>query len=352
MVAMTAERSETTAPAEDWSPLVDRFGRRHTSLRLSVTDRCNLRCLYCMPEQNVVFAPREELLTFEEIERLARVAIRLGVDKLRVTGGEPLVRRDVVSLVERLANLPGVRNLGLTTNGLLLPKLAGPLFAAGLRRLNISLDAFSEAGFERIARRKGFAEALAGIEAAQAVGFPSIKLNAVAIRGLTEPELAAFGDFARRTGIPVRFIEYMPLDAENAWERERVLFGREILAALAEQFGPLEPIGREEPSTPATDYRFADGRGVVGIIPSVSEPFCGDCNRFRITAEGQLRSCLFSQEETDLRRLLRGDREIAPADDAAIAAAMRRAIAGKWAGHQINHVDFRQPDRPMYAIGG
>lgn len=325
--------------------LVDRFGRVHTSLRVSVTDRCNLRCFYCMPAENVAFLPKPELLTYEEIERVVRVATSLGVDKVRLTGGEPLVRRDLPTLVAKLATIPGL-SLGLTTNGIFLADFAGPLYDAGLRTLNVSLDALDPVRFKEVTRRDGYEKVLAGIDEAKRVGFESIKINAVAVRGVTEDQIVPFGFFARESGCEVRFIEYMPLDADHAWERSKVLFADEIVETLSARIRPLVPLDGDG-HAPATEYVFDDGIGRIGIIASVSRPFCASCNRFRLTSDGKARACLFSLEETDLRPLLRGD---ATEDD--IAAALVSCVAGKWEGHQINTARFLYPERPMYSIGG
>ena len=326
--------------------LVDGFGRVHTNLRISVTDRCNIRCTYCMPE-TVRFLPRQELLSFEEIERFARVAAGLGVDKIRLTGGEPLVRRDLPTLVAKLAAIEGIRDIGLTTNGMLLAPLAAPLFAAGLRRINISLDTLDPATFERLTRRPGLDQVLEGIEAAHDAGFSPIKLNAIAIKGSTEPEIVPLARFAREKGLELRFIEYMPLDVVDRWERDKVLLAAEILETLADAFGPLVPSPGQDPRAPAVDHDYADGGGRVGLIASISRPFCGNCNRLRLTADGKLRNCLFALGETDLRPLIRGG-----ALDSALADALRASVAGKWEGHEINTSRFIKPDRLMHAIGG
>ncbi|QDT56116.1 Cyclic pyranopterin monophosphate synthase [Caulifigura coniformis] len=328
-------------------PLIDSFGRVHNNLRISVTDRCNIRCFYCMPADNVQFMPRRDLLTFEEIERFTRAVVPLGVNKLRLTGGEPLVRRDLHLLVERLVRIEGVDDVGMTTNGILLAEQAQSLFDAGLRRLNVSLDALSPEKFREITRREGYEKVIEGIEAARRVGFESIKINAVAIRGLTEDEVVPFGRFARETGCEVRFIEYMPLDADAAWERDKVLFADEMLRLLEEGIGPLEPAPDQDPKAPASDYVFADGVGRIGFISSISRPFCASCNRARLTADGKFRNCLFSLEETDVRSLIRGD-----ATDDDIRSAVRASIASKWEGHEINTSRFVQPTRAMHSIGG
>lgn len=327
--------------------LIDSFGRVHDNLRISVTDRCNFRCFYCMPAQDVQFMDRSELLTFEEIERCVRVAATLGITKLRLTGGEPLVRKELHKLIRLLVGIPGIQDVGLTTNGVLLAEQAEALYAAGLRRLNISLDALDRETFLAFTRRDQFEEVLAGIHAAQRVGFHPIKINAVSVRGLTEDQIVPFGRFARETGLEVRFIEYMPLDASNAWERDKVLFAQEIVDRLSAEILPLVPLPQQDTRAPATEYEFVDGVGRIGFIASVSQPFCMSCNRIRLTADGKLRNCLFSLEETDLRSLLRQG-----ADDATLAAAFRACVAAKKEGHEINSARFIQPARPMYAIGG
>ncbi|MCU0871120.1 MAG: GTP 3',8-cyclase MoaA [Pirellulaceae bacterium] len=327
-------------------PLVDSFGRVHTNLRISVTDRCNIRCFYCMPHEDVRFKPRHELLSFEELERFAGVAARLGVSKLRLTGGEPLVRAELPALVAKLAAVPGIDDLAMTTNGILLAQHAAALKRAGLQRLNISLDAMREESFERIARRRGLDQVLAGIAEAQRQGFRKIRLNTVAIRGITENEVVPLAGFAREHGLELRFIEFMPLDAEQRWQNEQVLTGDEIRARLEAEFGPLEPADRPDPSQPAVDYRFADG-GLVGFINPVSEPFCGDCNRLRITAEGQVRNCLFSTLEWDARTIMREG-----GSDDELADLVRACVAAKKPGHGIDEPGFLRPQRAMFQIGG
>ncbi|HEX3654727.1 MAG TPA: GTP 3',8-cyclase MoaA [Pirellulales bacterium] len=328
-------------------PLLDTFGRVHSDLRISVTDRCNIRCFYCMPADNVEFARREDLLTFDEIERFVRIAATLGVRKLRLTGGEPLVRPNLGQLIQRLVAIPGIDDVALTTNGILLAEQAAQLKAAGLHRLNISLDTLDAATFLRIARRPGLDRVLAGIEAARQAGFQKIRLNAVAIRGMTETEVVPLARYSLQRGLELRFIEFMPLDADHAWDNSQVLSGAEILSMLEAELGRLDPLPVSNPSQPATDFRLADGSGTVGFINPVTEPFCGDCNRLRLTAEGQLRNCLFSTEEWDLRPLLRGG-----ADDAAIIDQVRVCVAAKRAGHGINSDHFLRPTRPMFQIGG
>jgi cyclic pyranopterin phosphate synthase len=328
-------------------PIIDSFGRVHTNLRISVTDRCNIRCFYCMPDNDVQFKPREELLSFEEIARFARVASRLGVDRLRITGGEPLVRADLPTLIRRLGDIPGIHDIALTTNGILLDKYAESLKAAGLQRVNISLDTMHESTFRQIARRDGLDRVLDGIAAAQRVGFEKIRLNAIAIQGLTEPEIVPLAEFSRQRNLELRFIEFMPLDADGQWQSDQVLSGQRIRAILEAAFGDLVPVQREDPSQPAIDYRFADQGGRIGFINPVTQPFCSDCNRLRLTSDGQVRNCLFSVEEWDARKLMRGD-----ADDDQLAQLLLDSVAAKLAGHGIDTDQFVKPQRAMYQIGG
>jgi GTP 3',8-cyclase len=326
--------------------LVDSFGRTHNNLRISVTDRCNIRCVYCMPEQ-VEFLPRTQLLSFEEIERFVRVAVTLGIDKIRLTGGEPLVRRDLPVLIEKLGAIPGVKDIGLTTNGILLAPMARTLRNAGLKRINVSLDTMDEARFQELTRRSGLDQVIEGILAAKEAGFDPVKVNAIAIRGVTEHDVVPLANFSRTHGLELRFIEYMPLDGGHLWEREKVLFAADIIDLLTQGVGPLIPVADQDPRAPALDYDFEDGGGRIGFIASVSRPFCLSCNRIRLTSDGKLRNCLFALEETDIRGLLRGG-----ASDATIASAIRDSVASKWEGHEINTSRFIQPDRMMHAIGG
>jgi len=328
-------------------PLTDSFGREHSSLRVSVTDRCNIRCFYCMPIDNVQFQPRDQLLTFEEIHRFVRVAAALGIDKIRLTGGEPLVRSNMASLVRMLVDVEGIDEVAMTTNGILLAEHAESLRNAGLHRLNISLDAVTDENFRRIARRDGLAAVIAGIDAARHAGFANIRLNAVSIRGITEDEIVPLAEFARDRDLELRFIEYMPLDAEDHWQREKLLTGLEVLNRIESVWGPLAPCDRPDPSQPAVDFQFADGQGRIGFINPVSEPFCGNCNRLRITAEGQVRNCLFSATEWDARQLIRGD-----SNDDEIAQLIRDCVAAKKPGHGIDSPEFLKPVRAMYQIGG
>jgi len=328
-------------------PLVDSFGRAHDSLRISVTDRCNIRCFYCMPEHDVKFVSRTEILDFEEIERFVRIAVGLGIRKLRVTGGEPLVRRDLPVLIERLAAIPGVDDLALTTNGVLLEGLARPLFEAGLRRLNVHIDTLDRARFEQITRRDDLPKVLAGLDAARNAGFSGTKLNAVAVKNLVEPDIVPLARYARENGFEVRYIEFMPLDAQNLWDRDKVLLAGEIIEILSREISPLIPVPDPDPRAPALEYRYADGAGRVGFIASVSRPFCLNCNRLRLTADGKLRYCLFAIEEDDVKALIRGG-----AADDEIATLIRRNVSNKWEGHEINSTKFVAPPRPMYSIGG
>lgn len=327
--------------------LVDRLGRVHDNLRVSVTDRCNIRCFYCMPEEQVQFKPREAILRFEEIERFVRVAVGLGVRRVRITGGEPLVRAGLPTLVRQLAAIRGLDDLAMTTNGLLLSDQAEVLRAAGLRRVNISLDTLNEDTFRLISRRDGLDRVLAGIETALRVGFDKVRLNTVALRGITEDEVVALVEFARTSGLELRFIEFMPLDADGNWHSEQVLPGAAIRAQIEQRFGPLVPAPRSDPSQPAIDYTLADEPTRIGFINPVSEPFCDQCSRLRITAEGQVRNCLFSTVEWDARALLRGG-----ASDDQLAALIRQCIGAKRAGHGIDSPEFLRPQRAMYELGG
>lgn len=330
---------------EQHVPLIDTFGRVHNNLRISVTDRCNLRCTYCMPEE-VTFLDKHELLTFEEITSFVRIVAPLGIDKIRLTGGEPLLRRDLARLVSMIVAIPGIKDVGLTTNGLLLAHQAQSLFDAGLRRINVSLDALDPGRFRQLTRRDGLDQVIEGILAAKSAGFEPVKVNAVAIRGVTEHEVIPLAQFAREHGLEMRFIEYMPIGADT-WEREKVYFAHEILDQLEQNVAPLIPVEDYDPRAPAMEFQYTDGGGRVGIIASVSRPFCRSCNRVRLTAEGKLRNCLFALDEVDLKPLLRGD---APPEQ--IAAIVRDNVMAKWEGHEINTARFIKPLRTMHAIGG
>jgi cyclic pyranopterin phosphate synthase len=326
-------------------PLIDTFGRVHNNLRISVTDRCNLRCTYCMPEE-VVFLDRGELLTFEEITRFVEIAAPLGIDKIRLTGGEPLMRRDLPRLVSMLVAVPGIRDIGLTTNGILLADQAQAFFDAGLRRINISLDTLNPERFRQLTRRDGLDRVIAGILAAKKAGFEPIKINAVSIRGITEQEVIPLARFAREHGLEMRFIEYMPIGADH-WERGKVYFAHEIMEQLEREIAPLVPVEDYDPRAPAMEFRYTDGAGNIGIIASVSRPFCLSCNRLRLTAEGKLRNCLFALDEVDIKPLLRGQ-----AQPEEIVDTIRRNVLAKWEGHEINTARFIKPLRTMHAIGG
>ena len=327
-------------------PLRDSWGREIKSLRVSVTDKCNFRCRYCMPAEGLEWLERDELLSFEEIERLVRVLARMGVDEVRLTGGEPLVRRDLPTLVGMLAATPGVRDLSLTTNGVLLDRFAAPLVEAGLRRLNVSLDSLSHIRFAEITRRDALDRVLAGLaEAERHPELRPIKVNCVAIKGFTEEEVPALAELARRKPYVVRFIEFMPLDADQAWRGDNVLTGGEIRALIEERW-PLEELPAKASST-ARRFRFADGAGEIGFVNPVSEPFCSTCDRIRLTADGQLRTCLFSRREWDLKTPLRDG-----SSDERLEELIRFAVAHKELKHKINDPGFVRASRSMSQIGG
>ncbi len=327
--------------------LRDAFGRLHDNLRVSVTDRCNIRCYYCMPERDVDFVPREEILRYEEIERFVRVAVSLGIRKVRITGGEPLVRKNLPELIAALTAIEGIEDLALTTNGVLLGEMAEPLYQAGLRRINVHLDTLDRERFIRITRRDELARVLEGLEACRRLGFDPIKINAVAVKELTEPDIVPLARFGREKGLEIRWIEFMPLDAQGIWDRSKVLLADEILETVGREVAPLVEIPDRDPRAPATEYRYADGGGRIGFIASVSRPFCLNCNRIRLTADGHLRYCLFAIEETDIKPLLRGG-----AAEEELAAVIRKVVEAKWEGHGINTTRFVAPPRPMYSIGG
>jgi cyclic pyranopterin phosphate synthase len=337
-VPTTAEPTATVP-----RPLVDGFGRVHRDLRISVTDRCNFRCTYCMPAEGLVWLPRAEVLTFEELERVARLLVeRHGIRSIRLTGGEPTVRAHLPELVRRLAALPV--DLALTTNGSTLHDVAPALAEAGLRRVNVSLDSLRRDRFEAITRRDELADVLAGIDAAVTAGLAPVKVNVVVIAGVNDDEIVDLARYGRERGVTVRFIEFMPLDADGAWRNDQVVGQAEILDRISAVF-PLEPL--ERGSDPAGRFRYLDGQGEVGVIPSVTEPFCERCDRLRLTADGQLRSCLFSVEDHDLRGLLR-----AGASDDRLSEAVEACVGAKWRGHAINQVQFVRPRRSMSQIGG
>jgi GTP 3',8-cyclase len=327
-------------------PLFDGHGRRISDLRVSVTDRCNFRCQYCMPAEGLPWLERADVLTFEEIERLVSIVAAMGVTDLRLTGGEPLVRREFPRLVAMLARVPGVEDLSLTTNGYLLERDADALVGAGITRVNVSIDSLQKDRFFQITRRDSLPQVLRGLEAiASHERIWPIKVNAVALRGFTEEEAIPFAEFARSTSFQVRFIEFMPLDGDHAWSKDQVLTGEE-LREIIDRVHPLEEAPRE-PHATARVFRFADGQGEIGFINPVSEPFCADCNRIRLTADGKLRTCLFSLHETDLREPLRTG-----ASDDELAATIRDAVWRKELKHHVGEPGFRQPPRTMSAIGG
>lgn len=346
--------------------LVDAQGRILRDLRVSLTDRCNFRCLYCLPETEAAqnfyrghwahlpdsapiamqWVPRSELLSFEEIERVVRLTVGLGIQKIRLTGGEPLLRQGVENLVGRLAAIPGIMDLAMTSNGFLFPAKAAALRSAGLRRISFSLDSLDRENFRKITGRDGLEAVLQSITLARELGFHPLKVNAVIIRGLNDHELESLAGFARQNSLCLRFIEFMPLDSARAWLRELVVPGREILARLQARFD-IRPAAQENPSATARRWTFADGRGEIGIIAPVSEPFCGHCNRLRLTADGKIRTCLFSVNEPDLRPLLRQG-----ADDAQIAAWLKDVVWRKEPRHHIGEPDFVPPSRSMSCIGG
>ena len=326
--------------------MTDSFGRTINNLRVSVTDQCNFRCIYCMPEEGMIFQPREEILTFEEITRFVEIATGLGISKLRLTGGEPTVRKDLTVLVRMLSKIPGVQDMAMTTNAFLLRKMARELHEAGLPRINVSLDSLDEEKFRQMTRRDVLHKVLDGLEEATRYFQLPIKINVVAMKGYTEDELLDFAKKARTGPFQVRFIEFMPLDADRSWTRDQVLDGAEIIERISDKW-PLDAVKRPNQREPADLFRFRDGKGEIGLIASVSEPFCGSCNRIRITADGKLRTCLFSINETDIKAMLRGG-----ATDQEIATTIIEAVSHKEPGHHINEPDFVQPERTMSSIGG
>jgi len=329
--------------------LVDPFGRVIRDLRISVTDRCNFRCTYCMPEEGMTWLPRSEVLSFEEIERLARLMVeRYGVESVRLTGGEPTVRARLPQLVARLAAIRGAHgplDVAMTTNGATLRGLAAELRSAGLRRLNISLDTLDRARFVEMTRRDELDHVLDGIAAAKEEGFDPVKINTVVQRGVNDDEIIDLATFGREHGVEVRFIEFMPLDASGGWADRSVVGQDEIVGRIASVY-PVEQVPARG-AAPADRWRYLDGHGTVGVIPSVTKPFCGDCDRVRLTADGQFRTCLFATDEFDLRRAMREGET-----DDQLAVRIERAVGTKWAGHKINQVDFIRPSRSMSQIGG
>jgi cyclic pyranopterin phosphate synthase len=330
--------------------LIDSFGRTVRDLRISVTDRCNFRCTYCMPAEGLAWLDKADVLTFEEIERVARICVeRFDVDSIRLTGGEPTVRAHLPRLIAKLAALRsshGIKpDIALTTNGATLRNIATELRDAGLDRINVSLDSLIPERFFAMTRRDELHNVLAGITEAKAAGFDPVKINTVVERGTNDDEIIALAQFGRDNDVEVRFIEFMPLDATNEWERKNVLSQDEIVRTIAAEF-PLEPVPARG-AAPADRWRYLDGKGMVGVIPSVTQPFCADCDRVRITSDGQFRTCLFATDEFDIRALLRNG-----GSDDDIAALITKAVGKKWAGHQINQVNFIRPNRSMSQIGG
>ncbi len=337
------------APEEESGLLVDSFGRRMKNLRISVTDRCNFRCVYCMPAEGLDWLKRDQILSFEEIVQLSRLFVKMGIQQIRLTGGEPLVRKDLPKLVAALSKIEGLKSLSITTNGILLKELAKPLAEAGLTRINVSMDSLVQERFEQMTRRDALHKVLEGLEELEK--YPQIapiKINAVAMRGFTEQEAAAFGHLARRKPYAVRFIEFMPLDADQIWDRDNLLTGDELREIISREIMPLVPVERDDPSDTATRYRFADGLGEMGFINPVSHPFCAACDRLRLTAEGGLRTCLFAHLETDLKTILRNG-----SSDEVLEEAIRRAVWKKEMKHKINDgVAFKRTKKSMSQIGG
>ncbi len=326
--------------------LIDGMGRHIINLRISVTDRCNFRCTYCMPADNVEFMDRSNLLTFEEVTRVATIVSGLGIHRLRLTGGEPLMRKDLHVLIGMLSKVEGIDDIAMTTNAFFLKDQARPLKEAGLQRLNISLDALDPEKFKHVNRRDCLQQVLDGLAEASKVGYKAIKINAVAMRNFSESEIMGLIELGRSDGFEIRFIEFMPLDADQMWERDKVLFGSEIIDLIKQKY-ELIPIKNSLEVGPASEFNFADGKGKIGIITAVSNPFCDYCNRIRMTADGKLRTCLFSTREHNLKDLLRSGKT-----DEEIAETIRQAVLIKEPGHKINLDDFERPTRAMHAIGG
>ena len=329
-------------------PLVDSYGRRIKSMRISVTDKCNFRCTYCMPAEGLPWLKKAEILSYEEIMRLAQISVALGIEQIRLTGGEPLVRRDLPELVRQLHAINGLRSLSLTTNGILLKQQAHALADAGLTRINVSLDSLVREKFAKLTRRDQLDRVLEGLEELE--NYPTIhpiKINAVAVRDFSEEDVLDFVRFARNKAYVMRWIEFMPLDADQIWRKEDILTGGEIKSIIETAYGPLVPVTTGDRSETARRYTFSDGIGEVGFINPVSEPFCANCDRIRLTADGQLRTCLFATEETDLRAVLRSG-----ADDETVASTIRQAVWHKELKHYIGDKRFKRASRSMSMIGG
>jgi len=336
----------TTTPETSRPKLIDGMGRTIVNLRISVTDRCNFRCTYCMPADNVEFMDRSNLLSFEEIQRVAQIVSRMGINRLRLTGGEPLMRKNLPVLIRMLNEVDGINDIAMTTNAYFLKDQAQSLKDAGLKRLNVSLDALDPEKFRDVNRRDCLQSVLDGLDTARKVGFKSIKINAVAVRNFSETEIMSLIEMGRSDGFEIRFIEFMPLDSDKVWERDKVLFGHEIVNIIKENY-ELVPIDNSLEIGPASEYNFADGKGKIGIITAVSNPFCDHCNRIRMTADGKLRTCLFSTKETNLKELIRSG-----ATEETIIETLKQAVLVKEPGHKINLDDFERPTRAMHAIGG
>tara|TARA_B100001123_G_scaffold265691_1_gene295819 strand:+ start:3162 stop:4214 length:1053 start_codon:yes stop_codon:yes gene_type:complete len=345
--------------------LYDSFGRLIRDLRISITDRCNFRCLYCLPETEEAadffrsptrdnepkpitrsWKPRSHFLTYEEIARVVNVLAKMGIHKIRLTGGEPLLRKDVPELVRKMCCISGIQDIALTTNGFSFKSQASELLKSGLKRVTFSLDSLDRGNFKRLTGRDGLKQLIEAINYAKELGFSKIKINAVIIRGLNDHEIESLADYARDQNLIIRFIEFMPLDSGRSWQRDHVMTGLEILNRLKERF-VLEPLGLEHTASTAKRWRFCDGKGEIGLIMPVSEPFCGQCNRIRITADGKLRTCLFSHNEHDLKTIIRNN-----TDDNGLALWLREVVMKKEKGHQIGQKQFQQPERTMSAIGG
>ena len=322
----------------------------HRALRISVTDACNIRCQYCMPAEGATFLPQQRLLSFAKIEEFVRIAADLGIRKIRITGGEPLMRPQLSELISRLSKLSGIEDLAITTNGMLLAGQLPDLVQAGLKRINISLDTLNDATFKLLARREGLQKVLEGIAATKRFPELRVRLNALILRELNFDDVIPLAEFARSQHLPLRFIEFMPLDAERAWQQQRVVTGDELRRLLSERFGPLRAVDVRDASQPATDFEFADGCGTVGFIDSVTRPFCSNCDRLRLTAEGRLRNCLFGHQEWDVGALLKDRME--PEERARVIELVQDCVAHKHAAHGIGEAEFLPPERAMYRIGG
>ncbi len=328
------------------NPIVDSYGRVHRSLRISVTDRCNIRCFYCMPE-NVKFLPQDSILTFEEIHRVVEILAKQGVSRVRLTGGEPLVRSELWNLVKLLKSVSGIEEIALTTNGILLKDQAEKLKSSGLDRINVSLDSIDRDKFKEITRRDALDKVLAGLDAAIDAGFTNTRINAVSVKGISETEVIPLVSWAQEQGLHLRFIEFMPLDGDQAWQDQQVFSGTMLRAIIETEFGALVPVERDRSSQPSTDFQLSEGGSHIGFIDSVTEPFCQSCDRMRITAEGKFRNCLFSTEEWDLKQLIRSN-----ASNDQIEQRIRDGIQHKKLGHGSDSGRFVRPERAMYQIGG